>query len=778
MIQNMKKPKKVEQKAPKVVPTHHLSLVERIYEENKQRIACLLEEHPIFAFSSSNTNDGIAYSPNQKPLSETYIYINNKNTHNMRSCYIVAAIQERIEQCEERNRQLTIKYDKMDENWKKRVIKMETKREKREDMRRQRSNSNTNKSEDVTSKPQRGRPILRSNQPNKPVNYENNVNVTSPGVSRRGYVGGDSVRSEAELVKVISKLREEEIERDNRTRYIETVAKIPDMILPEEKYYRYINNNGLIEDPVALDRERKPVHPWSDEEKSIFVSKYMQYPKNFGEIASYLMNKTTRDVVHFYYLNKKSLQLKKLLRDQSRKRSGRGGARYNSREPPPSINIPPETPRSRNLRSGAPITPHTTLPLMDDDSSWTDAERETLIMGIGKHGKDFKAISILIGTRTSAECKTFYINNKKKLGLESVEEVSKTQNNGGIKKSTSDQQLNNNTAAEELKEKRVYWTANEKGKFLKCLKIHGKDWARISQEIPTKTQSQVKNYFQNYKNKLNLTQHLPPNSNNNDNYLEEEMTGKRRTRRFVQEENRKKERRILKIEDTDDSDDDNKINTDLNNTTNNIDTNVDISDDMVTEEGSNITQIIKLQEDNIHQTIIPVVEEVKGAEDLVNIANSLADLADLSSMISSDAAATITQPVITESTTQSTMIHSTITQCTMEGDNIVPEHTITQEVDKMKVEQQITPTDVVTSSVAEIKSTQILMTSQPTASSNVLSQEVTQTQNWTMQEPASMEISTLADLIVSTTDISHTSITSSALQEVVMDTSSSQDAVI
>jgi len=338
--------------------------------------------------------------------------------------------------------------------------------------------------------------------------------------------------------------------------------------------------------------------------------------------------------------------------------------------------------------------------------------------------------------------------------------------------------LNNNTAAEELKEKRVYWTANEKGKFLKCLKIHGKDWARISQEIPTKTQSQVKNYFQNYKNKLNLTQHLPPNSNNNDNYLEEEMTGKRRTRRFVQEENRKKERRILKIEDTDDSDDDNKINTDLNNTTNNIDTNVDISDDMVTEEGSNITQIIKLQEDNIHQTIIPVVEEVKGAEDLVNIANSLADLADLSSMISSDAAATITQPVITESTTQSTMIHSTITQCTMEGDNIVPEHTITQEVDKMKVEQQITPTDVVTSSVAEIKSTQILMTSQPTASSNVLSQEVTQTQNWTMQEPASMEISTLADLIVSTTDISHTSITSSALQEVVMDTSSSQDAVI
>jgi len=78
----------------------------------------------------------------------------------------------------------------------------------------------------------------------------------------------------------------------------------------------------------------------------------------------------------------------------------------------------------------------------------------------------------------------------------------------------------------------VYWTANEKGKFLKYLKIHGKDWARISQEIPTKTQSQVKNYFQNYKNKLNLTQHLPPNSNNNDNYIEEDIIGKKKNEKI------------------------------------------------------------------------------------------------------------------------------------------------------------------------------------------------------------------------------------------------------
>jgi len=76
---------------------------------------------------------------------------------------------------------------------------------------------------------------------------------------------------------------------------------------------------------------------------------------------------------------------------------------------------------------------------------------------------------------------------------------------------------------------------------------------------------------------------------------------------------------------------------------------------MVTEEASNVIPVIKDQEisEDITQNVVPpVVEEVKGVEDLVNIANSLADLADLSSMISSDTAPSIIpQSTIDQSTT-------------------------------------------------------------------------------------------------------------------------------
>jgi hypothetical protein len=55
-------------------------------------------------------------------------------------------------------------------------------------------------------------------------------------------------------------------------------------------------------------------------------------------------------------------------------------------------------------------------------------------------------------------------------------------------------------------EKRVvsYWTQTEKDEFLRLFKKHGRNWAKLSALIPGKTPQQIKNYFQNYKVKLNL----------------------------------------------------------------------------------------------------------------------------------------------------------------------------------------------------------------------------------------------------------------------------------
>ncbi|CAK4093190.1 unnamed protein product [Aphanomyces euteiches] len=56
------------------------------------------------------------------------------------------------------------------------------------------------------------------------------------------------------------------------------------------------------------------------------------------------------------------------------------------------------------------------------------------------------------------------------------------------------------------KEKRVVqkWTEQEKSDFLKFFSIYGKDWTALTNSIPSKTANQIKNYYQNYKNRLGL----------------------------------------------------------------------------------------------------------------------------------------------------------------------------------------------------------------------------------------------------------------------------------
>jgi hypothetical protein len=72
---------------------------------------------------------------------------------------------------------------------------------------------------------------------------------------------------------------------------------------------------------LQVDREERQFHPWSDMEKTIFLDKFMQFPKNFSKIAAFLTNRTTKDCVKFYYDSKTTIPYKALLREfDNRKR--------------------------------------------------------------------------------------------------------------------------------------------------------------------------------------------------------------------------------------------------------------------------------------------------------------------------------------------------------------------------------------------------------------------------------------------------------------------------
>ena len=93
------------------------------------------------------------------------------------------------------------------------------------------------------------------------------------------------------------------------------------------------------------------------------------------------------------------------------------------------------------------------------------------------------------------------MNSKKKTDVEKVplmrsESSSSTASSNGEKSKKTKEK---SSSARSNK-----WTPEEKDAYVKHLRIFGKDWTSLHKKIPTKTIAQIKNFYQNYKNKLQL----------------------------------------------------------------------------------------------------------------------------------------------------------------------------------------------------------------------------------------------------------------------------------
>ena len=68
--------------------------------------------------------------------------------------------------------------------------------------------------------------------------------------------------------------------------------------------------------PLKLFELSKRSRPWSDMEKFIFINGFFNRPKDFRYIANTLTNRSVQDVIDFYYLHKRGMYVKLLLRIQ------------------------------------------------------------------------------------------------------------------------------------------------------------------------------------------------------------------------------------------------------------------------------------------------------------------------------------------------------------------------------------------------------------------------------------------------------------------------------
>lgn len=146
-------------------------------------------------------------------------------------------------------------------------------------------------------------------------------------VPRRSRSYGDAARSEAEFLEILASL-ELQTARDPLARAKLTSAVIPPMIMDrKERAQRFVDTNQRVEDKSCLLKrlEFDKIDNFTDAEHEAFCQAYIQFPKQFGNIAKLMNNgRSFHDCVMHYYRTKKFFDYKQLLmRRKSRVKRGR-----------------------------------------------------------------------------------------------------------------------------------------------------------------------------------------------------------------------------------------------------------------------------------------------------------------------------------------------------------------------------------------------------------------------------------------------------------------------
>jgi hypothetical protein len=222
------------------------SILESVYSENKvkARTAHAVLHHLSPSLSSSITT---AAAPLYTQPWEAPGYFNIIARHRHFRSKLVQLIGRQKRERHEKDLLLCQRYDDYQEEWKKRLDKIE--------------NSSKRKARDL-----KNRELFERTFPELKIRREQQERLMR--VDQRGF---GVVRSDLELSQVMCELFEQE-EAPARSR--RTHALIPAMVVGgPEKRLAFHSTNGLLQDPMTVYRASKVTNVWADEEKTIFREK-------------------------------------------------------------------------------------------------------------------------------------------------------------------------------------------------------------------------------------------------------------------------------------------------------------------------------------------------------------------------------------------------------------------------------------------------------------------------------------------------------------------------
>uniref|UniRef100_S4R6P2 SANT domain-containing protein n=1 Tax=Petromyzon marinus TaxID=7757 RepID=S4R6P2_PETMA len=255
-----KSPEPEKPVSPPPMESKHRSIVQIIYDENRKKAEAA---HKILEGLGPKLELPLYNQP-----SDTVVYHENIKTNQIMRKKLILYFKRRNHARKQREQELCKRYDELMEDWEKKVERIENNPRRR-------------------AKEAKTREYYEKQFPEIRKQREQQERFQRVGQRGSG-LPATVARSEHEMAEIIDGLSEQE----NNEKQMRQLAVIPPMLYDtEQRRVKFINRNGLIEDPVKLYRDRQLLNVWSDHEKELFKEKFIQHPKNFALIASYLDRK-------------------------------------------------------------------------------------------------------------------------------------------------------------------------------------------------------------------------------------------------------------------------------------------------------------------------------------------------------------------------------------------------------------------------------------------------------------------------------------------------------
>lgn len=335
---------------------------------------------------------------------------------------------------------------------------------------------------------------------------------------------------------------------DSQVKLCRNELKMPALILDKKEKIvsRFISNNGLVEDPCAVEKERAMINPWTPEEKEIFMDKLAAFGKDFRKIAYFLDHKTTADCVEFYYKNHKSdsFEKKKKLDSAKQVKSLSNatylmlGKKWNREMNAASLDIlgaasamaanADSSMRSRQTCSGRLILGGSN----ESKASWGDdgaVERSSSFDILG-NDRETVAADVLAGicNSLSSEAMSSCITSSVDPG-EGYREWKPLKVDSVVRRPlTPDvtQHVDDGTCSDESYEEMdpTDWTDEEKSIFVQAVSLYGRDFAKISQCVRSRSQDQCKVFFSKARKCLGLDV-IHPGAGNERTFVGDDANG-------------------------------------------------------------------------------------------------------------------------------------------------------------------------------------------------------------------------------------------------------------